>query len=137
MAHNMLQEANDKMKHTRCECGSQEMELDATTFTQICAECGTVIEHSMMMTHTSTKGASGELEKTGTVTNMRSSHISYFDEDRPSLSLTNNIQKREIKMKSKLQWVVSQLDSDHEHFPIATENALRIWKLCADKKLTR
>eukprot|EP00486_Rosalina_sp_Unknown_P004265 CAMPEP_0201570520 /NCGR_PEP_ID=MMETSP0190_2-20130828/12817_1 /ASSEMBLY_ACC=CAM_ASM_000263 /TAXON_ID=37353 /ORGANISM="Rosalina sp." /LENGTH=529 /DNA_ID=CAMNT_0047994141 /DNA_START=105 /DNA_END=1691 /DNA_ORIENTATION=- len=136
----MNDQARQRMSKTDCsECGSKEFELDPQTYQQTCANCGNVIEQQMLLTHTSTKGGSGDLEKVGKTVNMRSKtgHHGKMD-DSPLLAImTNNIYKKEAKFRKRLELIIERLKEDNDRFPQAIDKAVSIWKICFEKKLTR
>eukprot|EP01084_Bolivina_argentea_P140662 247227_1 len=133
----IIAQTQRKMHEAKCEdCNSTNIDLDPYTYSQSCLNCGAILEDQIMITSTSTKGMSGGLERQGKVTDMRSTMIN-FDRDAPENFNANNIYKKESKIKIKLQYIISKLGGDHPQFPIAIDNALRIWRLCFEKKLTR
>merc|ERR1711991_913292 len=117
-----LEDAKKQMIRTPCSvCGSTEFDIDPRSYEQSCAECGLIIERQMMMTHTSTKGASGELEKTGTAIDMRKRHAHHDrNGDAPILTLlTNNVQRKEEKFRQRLQFIIDALPANDDRFPEA------------------
>lgn len=118
----MTDQATNRMNKTPCsECGSTTFELDPQTYQQTCADCGNVIEQQMLLTHTTTKGGSGDLEKVGSVHNMRSNKI----DDSPLVALmSNNIYLKEVKFRKKCQDIVERLKEENARFPEAIEKAV-------------
>lgn len=136
----MQDQARQRMKKTCCsECKGTDFDIDPQTFIQTCADCGNVIEQQMLLTHTSAKGGSGDLEKVGKTVNMRSKtgHHGKMD-DSPLLAImNNNIYKKEAKFRKRCELIVEQLKEDNDRFPQAIDKAVSIWKICFEKKLTR
>eukprot|EP00485_Elphidium_margaritaceum_P019945 CAMPEP_0202729374 /NCGR_PEP_ID=MMETSP1385-20130828/186101_1 /ASSEMBLY_ACC=CAM_ASM_000861 /TAXON_ID=933848 /ORGANISM="Elphidium margaritaceum" /LENGTH=940 /DNA_ID=CAMNT_0049395635 /DNA_START=25 /DNA_END=2845 /DNA_ORIENTATION=+ len=137
----VLQATRNAMVCTPCaSCGSTNFELDPVNFDQMCSDCGLIVEQSLMVNIDVQKTASGELEKLGTITNIRDNRVQWDKNeihDAPILEMTNNTEKREYAFKKRLQYVVSGLHEDSEHFIDAINGALRIWRLCYEQRLTR
>ena len=126
-APSMTDQATNRMNKTPCsECGSTKFELDAQTYQQTCADCGNVIEQQMLLTHTTAKGGSGDLQKVGSTHNMRSNKI----DDSPLMALLNQNQyKLESKFRKRCEIIVEQLREENERFREAIDKAVSMYVL--------
>ena len=126
MAAELLQAAADGMEKTKCvECGSTKHVMDPNTYQSICANCGAVIEATFFQS--TTKGASGGLEKQGQVVDMKNQRKFQQGSEMPTLFVSNNAERLERKAKQRLESIASDLDDDQTQLPNAVTNALRMY----------
>ena len=130
MTPTMSEQATQRMNRTPCsECGSTKFELDPQTYQQTCADCGNIIEQQMLLTHTSAKGGSGDLEKVGSTVNMRSKlgHHGKFS-DAPLLAImANGSFKKESKFRNRLQSIIERLKEDNDRWDEAIDKAVSMY----------
>ena len=126
----MHEAAQSDMKGELCPiCGSKEKITDGRTFETSCAECGEILAKDFLYTHTSSKGKSGELERTGQAVDKRnqSTQLNY-DPEAPSALFGNNEERLKRKMKREINHIVSQLD-DYPGIQDAVSTAVELYVL--------